>query len=485
MGLLAFKARIGRIDQVNLRKKRLWLAMAMLTVVATAGFWIWAGSPKGPDQIITTPDGAKFRFAGVTWSREAVPPSIVVRILRQLPRSWVNWTRSRLGDRDSQYNIGEKWDQPRLVFWFLRMTTNLSGGSRSMQQRAFIPSAVLADEAGVAAGGETVPILYDNVVWSFVSFPLVPRRSKTIECLFFEGAYHEEAHRSLGKVKLSNPLFGHFPDWQPAPLPSVKQVGDLEVRLDSVACGHPQSGATILQPNGTRAPPLTPLGGGERIETQLNFSVRSARGTNEGWILHGSELSDATGNVIAERSQGSWVGMQFGPRPQADWRGLNDTLYGALWPNEAAWHLKVAFKRSFGFDSNEFVTFANIPIPAIGATNTNAIVAMNGNQKLVLKGFERHANIPSNVVGTFFDHTLTELTVEMPGKPPDLALDVWETRTDAGEALRFGRSELANSCTLSFGSIPTNATTLNLTLVLQKTRSVEFTFKPPKSGRGG
>ena len=459
--------------------------MALLTVVATAGFWIGAVSPKGPEQVITTPDGAKFRFAGVTYSKEAVPPSIVVKIVRQLPRSWANWTRSRLGDHDSQYNIGETWDQPRLVFWFLRMTTNLSGGSGSRQQRAFIPSAVLAEEGGAGAGGQAVPILQDNVVWSFVSFPLVPRRSKTIECLFFEGAYHEEAQRSLGKVKISNPLFGHFPDWQPEPLPSVKQVGDLEVRLDGVAYGHPQSGATILQPNGSWAAPLTPLGGGERIETQLNFSVRSARGTNEGWILHGSELSDATGNVIAERSQCSWVGLQFAPRPQADWRGLNDTLNGALWPNEAAWHLKMAFKRSFGFASNEFVTFANIPIPAMGATNTNAVVAMSGNQKLVLKGFERRADLPSNVVGTFFGHTLTELTVEMPGKPPDLALDVWETRTDAGEALRFGHWELTNSYTLSFRSIPTNATTLNLTVVLQKTRSVEFTFKPPKPGRGG
>ena len=463
-------------------KTRRWLLLSLLAVIAIAGFWIWASSPKGPDQIITTPDGSKFRFVGVTFSKEAVPPSIWVKFLRRLPDSWADSLRKRFGDHDSQYNITQKWDQPQLIFWFQRLTTNASSAAgRLQQQRAFIPSAVLADEAGMQAGAQAYPILHDEVVWSFVYFPVVPKRSPTIECRFFQGAYREEAQSSLGKVKIPNPLFGHFPNWQPEPLPAVKKSGDLEVRLDEVAFGNPQSGATILRPNGTRASPLRPITGGERIETQLDFSVRSSRGSNEGWVLQNSELSDATGNVISEKSQTSWIGAQFAQRPQAVWQGMRDNLNAALWSNESAWHLKMAFKRSFGFVSNEFVTFTNIPIPAMGLTNTNQMTVMVGSQKLILGNFERHADIPSNMVGTFFSHMLTELTIELPNKSPDLAFDLWDVKTDQGEANQFGRSEPANSYTLTFRSIPTNATKMDLTFVLQKTRTVEFTFKPPKS----
>jgi hypothetical protein len=309
---------------------------------------------------------------------------------------------------------------------------------------------------------------------------VVPKRSKTLECRLYRGPYGQDSVTQFGKVVFANPVYGHFAKWEPEPVPAVKRSGDLEVRLDSVLSGNPQSGATVLRPNGSQAPAVTPADGGSRIVTRFDYSVRSARGTNERWVLQSAELGDATGNRLKGQASLSSLG-EWNSRPEtnADWRGGTDEINATLWPDEPAWRLKLGFKRSYGIDSNDVVTFRNVPIPGMGTTNTAAISNVVGGRLILLKDFERHADVASNMFGEFWQHELTGVTIEVPGKSADLALDVLGSTTDAGDAPQFGHREDANSFTLMFRSIPTNATKMDLTVVAQKVWSVEFLVKPP------
>jgi hypothetical protein len=63
-------------------------------------------------------------------------------------------------------------------------------------------------------------------------------------------------------------------------------------------------------------------------------------------------------------------------------------------------------------------------------------------------------------------------------------LDRQGARADTGESIAFTLSRTPGACYLNFLSIPPAATSMDLTLAVQKSRTVEFTFKPPKSGAG-
>ena len=50
--------------------------------------------------------------------------------------------------------------------------------------------------------------------------------------------------------------------------------------------------------------------------------------------------------------------------------------------------------------------------------------------------------------------------------------------TDAGEAIQYGHGGMGGMDVLSSWLIPTNATRVDVTVVLQKTRMVDFLVKP-------
>jgi hypothetical protein len=187
----------------------------------------------------------------------------------------------------------------------------------------------------------------------------------------------------VGSISIPNPLYGNYPQWTPEQLPAVKKAGDLEVRLDDLKAGTRLGGAPVIMPNGSIVKPYDPA-------TKFDFSVRSSRGTNEVWVLESAELSDATGNVIRDRSFRSF-GILFNDynRPQKfGWASYSESIIrGMLWPDGAAWRLKMEFKRASGFASEEVVTFKNVPVPAMGTTNTTPISKNAGGIQVVLKKF--------------------------------------------------------------------------------------------------
>ena len=49
----------------------------------------------------------------------------------------------------------------------------------------------------------------------------------------------------LGKITVRNPVYRRYPQWQPEPMPTIKQADDLDVRLDEVMVGSIGDGMTM------------------------------------------------------------------------------------------------------------------------------------------------------------------------------------------------------------------------------------------------
>jgi hypothetical protein len=412
--------------------------------------------PKSTLQIVTLPDGEKYQFMGATYGTHNVPPVLEAKVVSLLPRPLANLAQRHIGNSISQWNAGQEFDEPRLFVWFKHLGTNTPAPSMIPG-----PVAFLADEAGIELGAQDYPTFGGGAAWTYASFPIIPKRSQSLTCNIYW--YRRAGSPSRpATITFSNPVYGHFPQWQPETLPAVKTAGDLQVRLDEVRSGQTAS---------------------RNFNTSFLGSFSSARGTNETWTLHSAELSDAMGNVL--RSTASLRAFSLG-YPQATSAGQTPYYFSfdaTLWPDEAAWRLKLEIQRSFGFAPEEVVTFKNVPVPAMGTTNFPALTKIVGGVKVELTFFERRPNIPVSS-GEGFDDTWPNFAgrvrAELPGKPGGVALDFLEMKTDIGKATQLGSSFPDFGYEVLLRSIPTNATTMDFTFVLQKTRTVEFLVKPPK-----
>lgn len=78
---------------------------------------------------------------------------------------------------------------------------------------------MLADRNGVVAAGRGYDVWTSygegTSKWLTTDFPVVPRRSETLQLLLFKsddqrlGPFHQ-----IRAVRFGNPLYGHFPQWR-------------------------------------------------------------------------------------------------------------------------------------------------------------------------------------------------------------------------------------------------------------------------------
>jgi hypothetical protein len=463
------------------RWRRIGLALALLLAVVGMMAWLLGdGKPSGPPLILITPSGEKYQFVGTTYGTRNVPPSFEAKLVSVLPARLANWARKYVGPEISQFNNGNKFDPPNLFIWFQRMGTNVPVRTAGPPL-----TARLSDQAGIEAGAGVYPPGFESsVAWHYASFSVIPRRSRVLELNFYSYGGSGDLgnlYRPTGSISIPNPLYGNYPEWKPEPVPAVKKAGDLEVRLDEFTTGTQIGGGLVAKANGSRGLPVqAPAKGRDRV-TGFDFSLRSARGTNEVWVLESAELGDATGNVISSRSfMSSYLAFEGHARRQlTEWAAYTESIPGTLWPDEAAWRLKLEFKRASGFAPQEVVTFKNVPVPAMGTTNYPGFTKKAGGIKVVLTEFARRPNL--TIVGGGLYSMTTYVTAELPGKPKGVAIDFLSMKADAGQAEQYGSSEPDNfSYRVLVTSIPTNAKTMDFTFVVQKTRAVEFLVQPPK-----
>lgn len=435
-------------------------------------------SRKGsPPQIITLPGGEQFRFVTAEWGTNQVQPTAAARFIARLPtpvasylcRKW----GSRLGIVTPMGSPAFFWGsgpipppEPVLHFWFRSLSTNAASLSNNFK-------FMLADKDGVVAGrgnGGWSSFGQGADKWLTFGLPVVPRRSDTLQLLVFKADdQFRGPYTQIGIVRFRNPLFGHFPNWQPETLPVTKTNGDLTVRLTDFTLGSGNQGGNQIVEVGGRQTRFHPPERGEDQEIVFKLDIHSPRGTNEGWSIQPAELSDATGNRVNTSFCSRWSvtdEYHFGP---------------ALWPDELAWRLKLTLRRFRGHDPEEIVTFTNVPVPAVGATNTIFQTNLIHGVPIVLKQeFTREPDrAPVVLRGS---ESATHVVAELLNPPDGFVVDYKQLKADTGWTPKESSNRLAaDSATVFLYSIPANARTLDISWAVQKTRTVEFLVKPPKA----
>jgi hypothetical protein len=477
---------------MRITPRAIFAGVLAVVFVAVAGEVWWNAAHPEREQFIVLPNGQRYQFAGVTYGTKAVPPSTLIHLIRSLPKPLADRARAYYGNRVT-HQTEEPWvGSPQLFVWFKFVGTSAPPANAVATgpfARYSLPQATaeLADASGVAAGNRAQVNFVTNVGWSRIAFTVFPRRSRNLECRFWVKP-GTNPNSLVAKIRLRNPVYQHYPQWKPEPIPTAKQADGFEARLDEVVVGGMGDGMTwYTNANGAVAQKVWPASPEEHAMTQIAYSVWAARGTNEAWVWQSTELSDATGNVISTMPMGSSYALSGGgiPKPPgfAGWHGSIAHVGGALWPGELAWRAKLTLKRGAGFEPQEVVSFKNVSLPSRGVSNTVSVTNFAGPQLVVLRSISHQNNLPEIASYIDFDK-ISGVRVELPGEPEGFVLDLVEADTDAGPVNPFLPGDRPRDGTrgihnFRFASIPEDATRINLTFAVQKPRVVEFTFKPP------
>ncbi len=411
-----------------LKSKRLWLTLTLLAVLAIA-FQIVR--PRPPRQIITLETGDRFEFVGTSYGSNSVPPSVLCQMIKHLPGSVSNLAVKVLGKRVVWPAILNQGDGPPLVFWVRRLPASNTVPIKSLAW------AGLTDQSQVR-GYETLDGSLSwystNCGWAGVGSTIIPRRTPLLT-LKFNGP---PGHQSLFTVP--NPLYRHYPQWQPSDtLPATRDLDGLRLTLDK------------LEPSVTPNYPSAVI---------IHVSYSCPTNASLKWNLISATLSDATGNWFSLSPSGpSSSGATIGCR--------------TLWPGEDAWRLSFVFRQVNYFPSNTIFTFTNVPIPAIGSTNFVPITRTIAGTKVRIARFSHKMGAP-----LWPDN---QITVDLPDHPADTEAEIIDLNTPFGKPKSDYRppSDFTPPPDATFQSIPTNATTMDITVAVQKLRTVDFYVKPP------
>ena len=422
------------------RGKKWPLAFAVLV----SGLVIWAlvASLRDPGekvQFFTLPDGTKYHFGGATYGANRVPPFFAEQFVSHLPAGLSNWVQTKYGKSLGLMPTFPA-DKPELQVWM-----NLVDRSPSNLVGTINPLGILADERGVEGGQ---PANLSGIFpWPEMSYQFVPRRSRYLEVHVYDvfnsgSTYRHEA----GTFRFRNPQYGKFPQWQPEPLPSTKIAGDVQVTLTNCLVG---------------------TGPENRFSTVFGLELKQPPNTNEHWAIERIEASDATGNSIDNLYHGQGLDRQ-------------GSIPAAFWPDEKAIRLKIWLKRTAGFSKAEVLSFTNVPIPSSSATNEIATTNRVGEFEVELRNdaWKRYRGImvPKGgglVMGSY------GFGLAVPHGTATVMAEFLKVTTDTGEELHdYARAWDDKGELRFFGSMPANAKSLNMTVSVQKLRTVEFLVKP-------
>jgi hypothetical protein len=476
------------------KRKIVLISLVALPLAAVLAALLWPGTPAAPPQSIKLPNGVAYQLAGVTFGTNHVIGTRAAKLVYKLPVPIQKFTRKILGKRFPDVQGVTITPQPALIVWFDGTSPNAPSlaaaiGTRTRSQI----TAVLADENGVESGAQLIVIYLSGGRARFAEFPVLPRRSRTLQIRFYQSEPPSKILGEIGSFQFPNPVYGKFPQWTPDTGPLVRKAGDLEVRLDNFQVGKGLAGPHITLPNRQRATDYGPVHKGERAETIFDLTLISAEGVNSPWLLQNAVVSDATGNTL----DGSFLfvpansdGISTGLSPMGGLGNSRRSLNGALWPDESAWKLRLDFKRTTGFDTNELVTFKSVPVPAIGTTNKPGLRLRVGEGQLTLAEFfrgpvptadELEASRTASSVLYLNRVAPTFIRLEIPSRRDGLAVDFVRLTSDAGDESRLSVNHwYPGGRLIGMTALSTNAKTVDITLSVQKTRSVEFLLKPPK-----
>ena len=418
-----------------------------------------------PPASLVLPDGSKIFLAGVTCGTNHVIGTALGAVNARMPDFVQNVLRRLFSSRALAHQAFTT-TMPTLVFW-------LNSPKASTSPPTLSPGyyeAFLADSNGFVSGTGMGfnPGMVGIVTPLGLQFGVFPRRDRTLALHFY---YHDPQGKvkECGALKLLNPGYHSYPQWQPELLPETKRAGDVEATLVQVGTGL--EGVGVTRPGLAGRDYAIEFGTnryGGRNETACLLRLRSLADGSQVWQVDHVELSDATGNLIKSGNMSSWSAgdvFEFSP---------------GLWTSEAAWKMRVEIRRNQGFAPVELFTFRNVPLGEVDQTNHFGWSTNVNGVTVILDHLIRR---PPPTGNGWSSSQLSEASFRLTGLINDLHVDLVETRTDAGTKVEcVGWNTSDDLQTRSFRDVPTGAKTLDFTFAVHEGRWVEFVVKP-ETGR--
>jgi hypothetical protein len=430
----------------------LWSVVAILIIGLAGGAFWWLRRP----QVITFSDDAKVTLLAVDYGRKHTPPGTK-------PAAAAT-ARTRTA-RGAAFNT----PADTLVLW-VRQEHDPKQFANFQYYLYDKAGTACAASSGMNFGSGNGQQASQIVAVQFGAFPR--RQGKFIVRVQEQGNMGQEM--SDKKFYVRNPVRKSFPSLTAEPLPDTKVDDDFSVSLTKLVSGA----AMPYQRDQDDADDPANLG------VQLTFHSERNGNAVTNWEPVSVQTSDATGNNVS------------GGVVQNNWQDGDDTVlyqYG-LWPDEAAWKLRVEFSQQSDFAESELWSVQGIPLEAgrqqdfynynnnrRGTTNTVF-------SETVLNGYHLKIFTPKQFtdagMGAFLQGGLhIQVT---PSLPNDMHLTIvkltddqtndianmnqgWSGGGTAGTTYNFGLRDIGG------------ATNLNLTIALHKSRFVEFTAKPEKA----
>ena len=391
-------------------------------------FWPKSGESIG--HTVTFSDGTTMTLREVTCGTEHryLGGGPWQKIVSMLPRK----IALLFGDRRNTLTTS----RTSVAFWLEKSGSGPKSGD---------PQLVLCDETGYGiSGGHRLMRTGGGMEgWAFEAWP---RRGRLFTLRIYERESRYPEAKSIGEFAIRNPKPAKYPVWIPSPLPVTSRAEDISVTLVDLTSG-------VGRGSNKSKPAANPT----VSQTRCGFRVeRNGQPTKE-WEIVQVEASDATGNFI---------GQLWGTSKDKDLEYAE--LQPHPWPAEAAWKLRVGFSQRVNFAEDELWTLRGIPLGA--PDPTNGVVAQTNLQGVLLEytgQSKNHALGP----GDYFNFRLT------PGRR-DYRMSVARAVDDQGKDARTGGSS-ENQKEWSFAlQASTNATSIDLTVALHRTRYVEFLAQP-------
>ncbi len=313
--------------------------------------------------------------------------------------------------------------------------------------------------------------------------PNYPRRSKSIHLKFERqsNVSGSNAPPPLGELIVSNPQPDTTPCLVPEPLPARRETNGVVVFLNKLETGLTSSEASQLNNPNLRLAP----------------GIAAARNTSAAW-LDVLEDGQPTTNwdvvqIAAETAFGASA-SSLGAPPFTPLHKANAarSFQAVLWPEEPAWNLTVSVIRTSDFPAEELWVLRGVKVPA-----TNESIALNATTNcqgttITLSNLSRGSTGPTSRVGF-----VPALQPVVPGQlvisasstlyPGDNRLILVRIADDLGDSVEYNRTPNSASWqnktrqggpgtmqyTVRFPELD-NATSLDLTFAVTRTRSVTF-----------
>jgi len=443
-------------------------ALAVVVPALVLGALVWVVVARGAaPQSVRLADGTVFTLEAVTYAKEH--QRYLVPIWTRL---WYQFARRVLRKSTPKVSMGYSTTNETLGVWIrerLPPGQTARPGVRESPGRSW-----LADEGGkkrVLASHQISSSRppSNNELLHLAVFHVIPRREKTFlfgddlsdrDKIYLDGGFYSDRI----EFRIANPALRSYPVWPAEPLPATRRDGDFIVTLTRLEARMVKY---VPQFESRHFP--------SEACAELNF-LAPAPALGAWWPVSVT-LCDATGNMCESRiysltgSNNKWT-----------------TLFEYnLWPEESAWRMRVEFSRRDGYAPEDLWTINSVPVPLpqtlpsgspLPPQTVHAETNLHGCRVRLRPLRWRSAGRGVPAAPASQPESFYSFAVEMTPAPVGIRCDFVGMTDDQGRPFRLTfPGHFAGLAEFEVQG-PTNATSVNITLAVQKSRFVEFLVRP-------